>query len=638
MIMRLKMLHILICCLLAGYCAQAARVVLAKGERAMVTIENLDPENATAVYMCEELRSYLGRISGAYFRCLDSVCASQDSVLQAGNRPHPRIFLSYSDRAIEWCGVSRLQSGNEAYSITVKDGNLVLCGNSPRALTYAVYGFLERLGCRYLSPNYDFYQGAAEYVPTIRTLVYDGPATVTVAASLANRKIYIEEGLSHNQQNLLQLVEWMPKAGYNTLVAPINYQGTGRVMWDKMRGFLTPELQKRGITIEVGGHGYQNFVNASMHENRLYAEHPEWFGMDENGVRSKHPRYVVCTSEPGVVEYMINAVKVYLKAHPEINTFAFWPPDAARWCRCERCAAIGSDSQKHILLVNQVTEALSAEFPNIQLECLAYEAYLNPVREVTLSPSVMVDFCPIDQSYETQIYDSANEKNTMYAQAFQGWGECFSGEINLYSYYRKYAWKSLPMVLPHYIAADVRWYAANGVDGVSIYGEPGDWATYEVNHYVLGKLALNPSCDVDSLMHDFVNARYGRYATLALDVLNLFERLPRMGAAIPGTSLKTVEQYDIWLNEIEKASINVLHKSSGDNPNSRALERLVLSLKYLHGEFELRRAKAAGASTDDIHRIVQKIMRWGETNEERGIVISRNFTQERLLSRHKLTL
>ena len=48
-------------------------------------------------------------------------------------------------------------------------------------------------------------------------------------------------------------------------------------MWDKFRERVTPECRKRGITIEVGGHGYQNFLNAEMEDtNRgvvaLYAE------------------------------------------------------------------------------------------------------------------------------------------------------------------------------------------------------------------------------------------------------------------------------------------------------------------------------------------------------------------------------
>ena len=160
-----------------------------------------------------------------------------------------------------------------------------------------------------------------------------------------------------------------------------------------------------------GGHGYQNFLNASSDGGALFGAHPEWFGMDEQGERRREPRYVICTSQSRAVEYLIDSVKGYLRAHPEIDTFAFWPPDGAKWCRCEACRALGSDSEKHVRLVNRVAEALREEFPYLRVECLAYEVYLDPARKNVLSPAVMVDFCPIDQCFETQVDDAVNPKN-----------------------------------------------------------------------------------------------------------------------------------------------------------------------------------------------------------------------------------
>ena len=490
------------------------------------------------------------------------------------------------------------------------------------------------MGCCWLAPDYDFYEGVAEVVPETKTLVYSGPQRVVVKPVLPSRKIYVEEGLSHDERNLRQLVEWMPKAGYNTLVVPIDYQGKGRVMWDKMRSFLMPELRRRSITLEVGGHGYQNFLNASSDGGALFGAHPEWFGMDEQGERRREPRYVICTSQSRAVEYLIDSVKGYLRAHPEIDTFAFWPPDGAKWCRCEACRALGSDSEKHVRLVNRVAEALREEFPHLRVECLAYEVYLDPARKNVLSPAVMVDFCPIDQCFETQIDDAANPKNRMYVTAFRQWRDRFDGQINLYSYYRKYAWRSLPLVLPHYIADDVRWYAANGASGVSIYGEPGDWAAYEVNHYLLARVAANPALDVDSLLCGFTQARYGRHAAFAREVLDLFERLPRCGAAIPNTTLKTVAEYDGWLAEIDAVAAGLARRIRGNDTYSRALRRLSLSLEYLRDEFALCRLRAAGGSAKDAQDMIDRMVRWADSCANRGVVVTRNFTASRLGWRH----
>lgn len=595
-------------------------VVLARHGKMAVTFENLAPQDTTVVYACEQLKTYLTRMSGA-----DTVASAVAGkiVLAAG-------------------GISKGQNSpplanpgtGDSYSITVSGGDILLWGESPRALLCAVYGLLERLGCCWLAPDYDFYEGAAEVVPETKALVYSGPERVVVKPVLPSRKIYVEEGLSHDERNLRQLVEWMPKAGYNTLVVPIDYQGKGRVMWDKMRSFLMPELRRRSITLEVGGHGYQNFLNASSDGGALFGAHPEWFGMDEQGERRREPRYVICTSQSRAVEYLIDSVKGYLRAHPEIDTFAFWPPDGAKWCRCEACRAFGSDSEKHVRLVNRVAEALREEFPHLRVECLAYEVYLDPARKNVLSPAVMVDFCPIDQCFETQIDDAANPKNRMYVTAFRQWRDRFDGQINLYSYYRKYAWRSLPLVLPHYIADDVRWYAANGASGVSIYGEPGDWAAYEVNHYLLARVAANPALDVDSLLCGFTQARYGRHAAFAREVLDLFERLPRCGAAIPNTTLKTVAEYDGWLAEIDAVAAGLARRIRGNDTYSRALRRLSLSLEYLRDEFTLCRLRAAGGSAKDAQDMIDRMVRWADSCADRGVVVTRNFTASRLGWRH----
>jgi hypothetical protein len=45
--------------------------------------------------------------------------------------------------------------------------------------------------------------------------------------SSPHRKLYIEEGISHDEANLKQLIEWMPKVGYNVLVCPMDYGNAG---------------------------------------------------------------------------------------------------------------------------------------------------------------------------------------------------------------------------------------------------------------------------------------------------------------------------------------------------------------------------------------------------------------------------
>lgn len=67
----------------------------------------------------------------------------------------------------------------------------------------------------------------------------------------------------------------------------------------------------------------------------------------------------------------------------------------------------------------------------------------------------------------TQIYSAKSSENRGYQKALGAWRTDFSGDIGIYSYYRKSAWRSLPNVIPHYIGRDMKWYATVAVQGIS---------------------------------------------------------------------------------------------------------------------------------------------------------------------------
>ena len=237
-------------------------------------------ETATKPFAAAELQRYLTQ-------------------MYPGEPPPPRVEVA----------VDRTMHG---FSIAREDGVVRIRGADDFMALCGAYHLLDLLGCRFLAPQFDHYRGAGEVVAGRRSADIDLPLPVARNPKLKFRKLYVEEGISHDTENLKQLVEWMPKVGYNTLVVPTDYGGRGRVRWDNWREQLTPELRKRGITIEVGGHGYENFINASMEGGKLFERHPEWFARDEKGVPQKQKRYVFCTSNARAVEYVTGNVIAYL--------------------------------------------------------------------------------------------------------------------------------------------------------------------------------------------------------------------------------------------------------------------------------------------------------------------------------------
>lgn len=561
----------------------------------------------TGGYAVSELKAYISKIVGADFNSSNRSATT-------------RIVLRYDEKL-----------DSEEWQIAAGRRSITLSGGDKRGLLYATYTFLEQLGCRWLAPDYEFYpEGAHEFVPSLPTLNYCASATICGRPELRYRKLYVEEGHSHTAENTAELIEWMAKLQYNVLVYPIDYQGKGRVRWDAVRQELIPQLRLRDILIEVGGHGYQNFINANMEDGSLFENNPEWFALHE-GERSREQKRVFCTSSEEATNYMTNNLLAYLEAHPEIDIFDFWPPDGARWCECDKCTSIGNDSDKHAELVGRVSQSIAKVRPELIIECLGYSHYKNPSYRYELDKNVLLDFCPINQSFEGPIYEEYGS-NPTYRKALAEWKECFDGEISIYSYYRKYAWHSLPILLPRYMQDDLKWYKEQGVKGISIYCEPGDWATYEVNLYMLGKLAQNVDADVEVLLEEFAKGRYGSAWAEGLAAINLLEQVARTGCSIPGTKLKSADWYDSamgrvreCMSDIESAKIRVGAPEQGGDvvaaASIEALDDMLLMLEFVRRDFVIQHRYACGASVEERREMADGLVGWLRENLDEGVFL-----------------
>ena len=184
-----------------------------------------------------------------------------------------------------------------------------------------------------------------------------------------------------------------------------------------------------------------------------------------NGQRSRAPNLVFSTANAEAVATFAANVKQYLHAHPEVDIFDAWPPDGARWSQAPEDVALGSPTERHMLLLNRLAKELSREFPRLKLQFIGYATYLDPPRVNRPPANVVMDFCPINRSFETPIFESGSEQNVRYFQALEGWvhGVIDPGAVSIYSYVTKYAWRSLPILIPHMIVAEMRRYRQMGI-------------------------------------------------------------------------------------------------------------------------------------------------------------------------------
>jgi hypothetical protein len=607
---------------------QTGEFVLADQGVAAYTIDTAAKPSPTEAFAAQELQRYLGAMSGASF--------------QMAVKPGPQAILVCKRDSVPGdtslpAGVAELPA--EGYCLAARQNGLLVIGADERGTLYGAYALLERLGCRWLAPAFSFYQGAYQVVPKNQRLVLTLKADVLQQPVLKYRKLYVEEGHSHTTENLLQMIDWMPRRGFNTLVVPLNYGGQGRVKWDNWRDALTPELQKRGIWIEVGGHGYENYLNTQMEGGQLFERHPEWFCLDGSGRRVKNAHAVFCTSNKEAREYFTHDVMRYLDAHPEIQIFDFWPPDGAKWCQCASCKALGTPSDRQALLLAEVSAAVRKTRPDLRFETIAYAACVAPPGKAAMDPRVLVDFCPIGQCFECQINDPGSARNAGYAAQLGAWMKAFKGDISIYSYYRKYAWRSLPVLLPHYMQNDLQFYQRMGVRGVSSYSEPGDWGTYELNHYVLGGLAWNPAADVDAMISEFVEARLGTQVALGRKAYQLLEENVRHVCTLPGTELKTGAEYQRAAGAFAALAQELENPGAAptDKATTAALHRLALALEYARRDFSLQQARVEKKEVAQREAMVEDLNGFLQAHAQEGVFVAERIPAAKQAGRYGLS-
>lgn len=584
-------------------------ICLATNGIARITISVPDQASATLQFASAELAEYL-----------EKMCSASFSIRNGNsNIESPVIRLVLSDG-----------KNQDAYSISSDEKDIILTGHSERALLYAVYDFLERLGCQWLAPGFSFYNGQAEFIPEQKKLCFPADLLIKEEPVFANRKLDVAEGRSLDAASLEKIIEWMPKARLNALMIPLNMNQTGQIVWDGYRA-LIPELNRRGINIEVGQHGYQNFLNARMEEGKIFEMHPEWFGKDINCQPSLSDEFVFNIENREAVDYFIKNVLQYLSGHPEIKVLDIWPPDYAKWDECPE-QELDMPHFRQACLLEQVRKAVSKKFPDVRLQMIAFDLTLEPV---IMDRDIFVDICPIDQNFEKQIFDTTSLQNKLYADAILGWREVFKGDLGVYTYYRKYAWRSLPNLIPHYMQQDLKWFATIPLQGISCYAEPGDWFTYELNHYILAKLEWNPHVNVDSLITAYSRCRFGQHWKEAKEAMITLEMTVRYFGNIRNTKLKSASQIDVARRQVQRQIEYLMNARTSASPElAENVDRLMLMLQYANADLDIQVARASGAEGEVIMEKLKELMLFQSSNAGKGILIYYPKTDIDQLFRH----
>ena len=452
---------------------------------------------------------------------------------------------------------------HERCEYKVKNGKGIIEANCPRALLLGVYDFLRKCGCRFLRPG-----RKGEVIPKI--LLKDINVNGIFEPLNRHRGITIEGAVS--LENVLDIIEWAPKVGFNSYFTQFmnSYEFFRRWYEHDSNPFLTKEplsletakeylkkivskIKERSMIYHSVGHGWTSAALGieskgwEQREDELSQEKKDMLAMI-NGKREffkgKPLNTNLCLSNPNVRKLLADKVVEYAENHPETDVLHFWlADDINNVCECEECSKM-TFSDWYVKILNEIDYGLTLKNLKTKICFLVYfDLYWAPEKErIQNEDRFILMFAPIFRSYE-QSFVSGEGKETkrleynknhmvyphetaVYLQFLKDWEKIFKGDSFDFDYHmmwdinRDLSGKTVSKVL----FSDIRSLSAIGLKGFMSCQIQRAFYPNGFMFYMLGRVLSDDKITYEEIEKEYYGAAFGNETDFAV---NLFSELNR---------------------------------------------------------------------------------------------------------------
>ena len=456
-------------------------VIVDNGESDYVIV-TADDKDACIDTAALEMQTYLEKISGAKLDIItESELDADDNAILIGETEIEKDIVEIDRSAIK-------ADGFRLYS----DGKyLVVAGADSRGTLYGVYTLLEEyLGVRWFTPT-------LEVVPENEDVIIDANIDRTVEPSFAvRRNDCAGTNDAHRARTKMNVSFWKPATAHG---GALTY-----VVWDASLPSLVPDS--------------------------LFAEHPEYFALQEDGTRSTDH---VCLTHPDVLDITVASVR---KAIEKNTTGAKYvhigQKDNQNYCHCENCTALyekhGSICAPTLIFTNKLADALDEDYPDFMFTFFAYLETEKPPTDLTLrcNDNVAPVLCGLHTAcrshpltecghYDVQqetLLTAYGEYDTVIAKDFENWTKV-ADTTYIYDYTINFLNTAQFFSNLGTMQSTMKYMYDIGITGY-IYncGDGHSAAFNELRNYLLTKVQWDVNCDVEYHMVDFLKAYYGEDA------------------------------------------------------------------------------------------------------------------------------
>ncbi len=397
------------------------------------------------------------------------------AVFPEGNNEKEKRFLyiGYLSKRAAMLPISD-PARDDAIEIKVKNCRGYITGTNARSVLIGVYRFFTEAGCLFIRPGTD-----GEYIPRINSSGIK--ISLSEAAAYRHRGICIEGAVSY--ENVAEMIDWAPKAGFNAYFTQFFTPLTFFDRWYRHQnnpyllptpisgktaeGFMADikcEMAKRGMMHHAVGHGWtakalglpaQGWYKYSNDEVA-----PERRGLIASvGGRRELWKGVaintnLCYSNPEARSMMADEIVKYARENRATDYIHVWLADAANnHCECPDCVGT-MPADLYIKMLNEADTKLAAENLATRLVFLLYiELLWPPLKERFNNPDrFTLMFAPISRSYTEAMYKEAAGSMMPYVRNniprpkavgdtlayLRAWQEIFQGDSFVFDYH--YMW------------------------------------------------------------------------------------------------------------------------------------------------------------------------------------------------------
>ncbi|WP_172369957.1 alpha-glucuronidase family glycosyl hydrolase [Sporosarcina jiandibaonis] len=338
----------------------------------------------TVLFAVEEL-ARLMRGAGA-----ENIISDRASFLELEEK-YPRIILVGIEEYKSYMGVE-ISLNDDGFAIVHANNDTWIIGNETRSILYGVYYYCrERFGYRWIELE-------KETIHPVKNTMSE------------KDRSYIHKPLFERRGNILEtiddpayinsLIDWGVKNGQNEYFFTF-------FLWDRIKSYVSPELQKRDVNVTLGGHSLSYLLKQIQQD-------------DFNEDLEEEEKLKFFAENTILQEKVIQKIVEICLENSVINRVSLWPED------------VGIDEKNadgflhnYIRFTEKVKEALSVKAPHVEAEYIVYNAGLSwnmLARDQETEASSQVDalYAYWGRDYSTSI-DSGEQIQERAYQALEDW-------------------------------------------------------------------------------------------------------------------------------------------------------------------------------------------------------------------------